>query len=57
MENKSQKSDLTDYNLLIAQGLWPAHYQILLIILLKKFIKLNVNMDMIIKNMLNIQSL
>ena len=57
MENKSQKSDLTDYNLLIAQDLWPAHYQILLIILLKKFIKLNVNMDMIIKNMLNIQSL
>ena len=40
----------TDYNLLIAQNLWQAHYQILLIILLKKFIELNVNMDMIIRN-------
>ena len=33
-----------DYNLLIAQDLWQAHYQIL-IILLKLFIKLNVNTD------------
>ena len=37
------------YNLLIVQDLWQAHYQILLIILLKKFIELNVNMDMMIK--------
>ena len=31
-----------DYNLLIAQDWWQAHYQILSIILLKEFIKLNV---------------
>ena len=38
------------YNsLLIAQDLWQAHYQILSIIFLKKFIELNVNMDMMIK--------
>ena len=41
---------LTDYNLLIAQELWQAHYQILLMILLNKFIELNVNTDTIIKN-------
>ena len=40
-----------DYCLLIAQYLWQACYQILLIILLKEFIGLNVNMNMIIKNM------
>ena len=33
---KSQKPYLTDCNLLIAQDLWQAHYQILLIILLKE---------------------
>ena len=48
-ENISQKLYLTDYNLLILQDL-AAHYQILLKILLREFIKLNVNMDMIIKN-------
>ena len=41
---------LTDYSLLIAQDLWQAHYQIWPIIFLKKFIKLNVNMDTVIKN-------
>ena len=41
---------LTYYNLLIAQDLWQANYQILSIILLKKFIELNVNMDMMISN-------
>ena len=46
---KSQKIDPTDYKLLIAQDLWQAHYQILSIILLKEFIKLNKNMDMITK--------
>ena len=50
MEKKSQKPCLRNYNLLIAQDLWPACYQILLIILLKEFIKLNVNTDMIMKN-------
>ena len=41
----------TDYNLMIAQDLWQAYYQFLLIILLKKFIKLNENTDMIIRNL------
>ena len=50
MEKKLQKSYLTDYDIFIAQNLWQAHYQILLMILLKEFIKLNVNTDMIIKN-------
>ena len=40
----------TDYNLLMAHNLWHTHYQILLIILLKEFIKLNLDQDTIIKN-------
>ena len=40
---------LTYYSLLIAQDLWRAHYQILLIIYLKDFIELNVNQKMMIK--------
>ena len=39
----NKKTYLRDYNLLIAQNLWQAHYQILLIILWKEFVKLNVN--------------
>ena len=50
MEKKSQKIYPTDYNLLIVQDLWQAHNQILLIIFLKEFIKLNVNKDTMIKN-------
>ena len=50
MEKELQKKYLTNYNFLIAQDLQQGHYQILLIIMLKKFIKLNGNMDMIIKN-------
>ena len=50
MEKISQKSYLTNYNLLIAQDLWQAHQQILMIILLNEFIKLNVNTAMITKN-------
>ena len=50
MEKKLQKPHPTDYNLLIAQDLWEAHYQMLLINLLKEFIKLNANMDMVMKN-------
>ena len=45
-EKKYQKLYLIDYNLLIAQDLRQANYQILLIILQKEFIELNVNMDM-----------
>ena len=49
MKNKSQDSCLTDHNLLIAQHFREAHHQTFLIILLKEFIKLNVNMDIAIK--------
>ena len=50
MENKLPKPYLTNYNLLAAQDLLQADYQILLIFLLKELIKLNANMGMIIKN-------
>ena len=50
MEKKLQKIYLTYYNLLIAQDLWQAHYQILSIIFLKEFIKLNVNRNTMMKN-------
>ena len=50
MEKKSQKPYLINYNLLIVQDLWLRQYHILLIIFPKEFIKLNVNIDMIIKN-------
>ena len=36
---------------MIAQDLWQTHYQIMLIILLTEFIKLDVHIDMTIKNM------
>ena len=47
---KSQKPYLTDHNLLLVQDLWKAHYQILLIILLKEFIKSNINTDKMVEN-------
>ena len=50
MEKKSQKPYLTNYNFLITRELSQYRYQLLLMILLKKFIKLNANMPMIIKN-------
>ena len=50
MENKLQKPYLRDYNFLKKQGLWQVHYQILQITLLKEFLKLNVNVNMVIKN-------
>ena len=50
MEKKLQKVYLTFYSLLIAQDSWQAHYQILSIIFLKEIIELNVNTDMMIKN-------
>ena len=40
MEQKLQRLYLTFYSSLIAQDLWQAHYQILLIIYLKDFIEL-----------------
>ena len=50
MEKKLQKIYPTYYNLLIAQDLWQVHYQILSIIFLKEFIKLNVNRNTMMKN-------
>ena len=50
MENKLQKIHLTYDKLLIVQGSLQAHYQILSIIFLNEFIELNVNTDMMIKN-------
>ena len=47
---KLQKLNPADYNLLITQYLWQAHYQMLLIIFLKKILKLNVNANTMIKN-------
>ena len=52
---KLQKPYPTDASLLIAQDLWQAHSWILLIILLKEFIKSNVNMDMIIKHVKSVE--
>ena len=49
MEKKLQTQYPADYNLLIAHDLWQAQYQILFMILLIEFIKLNVNTDTIIK--------
>ena len=51
MEKNCKKIYLTYYNLLIAQDLWQAHYQILSIISLKEFIELNVYSDITIKNL------
>ena len=48
-EKKSPTLYLTVYNVLIAQNLWQAHYQILLITSLKEFMKLNLYKDTMIK--------
>ena len=50
MEKKLQIKYPADYNLLIDQDSWQDHYQILSIILLNEFMKLNVNTDTIIKH-------
>ena len=50
MEKKLKKIYLTYYNLLRARDLWQVIYQILSIIFLKEFIELNVDMNMMIKN-------
>ena len=55
MEKKLQKIYLTYHNLLIVQDLWQAHYEILSIIFLKEFIELNVNTDIIIKNVKHLE--
>ena len=50
MEKKLQKTFLTYYNLLIAQDLWQAYYQTLSIIFLKELTELDLNLDMMMKN-------
>ena len=50
MEKNLQKIYPTYYNLLIAEGIWQAHYQISSIIFLKEFIELNVISGMMIRN-------
>ena len=49
IKKKLQKIYLTHYNLLTAQDLWQT-YQILLTTFQNEFIKLNVNMNTMIKN-------
>ena len=49
MEKKLQKIYLTYYNSLIVQDLWQARYQILSVIFLNEFIKLNVDTGTVIK--------
>ena len=51
MKKNLQKMYSKDFNLLTGYDLWQAHYQIFSIILLKEFIKLNVNTDTMIKNL------
>ena len=48
--NEITKNIYCNYNLFIPQDIWQAHYQILPIMFLKKFIELNVNTDIMIKN-------
>ena len=55
LEKKSQKIYLTFYSLLIEQDLWQAHYQSLFIIYLTNFIKLNVNQNMMIKDVKHVE--
>ena len=55
MEKKLTKPYPTGYNLLMAENLWEAHYQPFLITLLKEFIKLNANTNMIIKNLKHVE--
>ena len=50
-----KKIYFTHYNIIIAEDLWEAHYQILSIISLKEFIKLNVNSDTMIKNVKHVE--
>ena len=49
-ENKLQKHMLNLHITILAQDLWQAYYQILSIIFLKKFLELNINTDMMLKN-------
>ena len=48
--DKMKEVLFTYYNLLIAEELWQAHYQILPIIFLREFVELNVHSDTMLKN-------
>ena len=50
VEKELQKVYPPYYNLLTAQDLWQAHYHSLSTIFLKEFIELNVNRDIMIKD-------
>ena len=56
MAKKLQNVYLTYHNFLIVQGLRQGHNQILLIIDLKEFIKINLDMDTMIKNVKLVES-
>ena len=55
MEKRLQKQYSIDFSLLRGKGLWQANNQILLIILLKEFMKSNGNMDMKIENVKRVE--
>ena len=55
MEKKLQKMYLTYYNFVTTQDSWQAHYQILSIIFPKEFIELNLNKEMIIKDVKRVE--
>ena len=55
MGKKFQKIYLRHYNLVTVQNLWQSHCQVLSIIFLREFIKLNVKLDMIIKSVKNVK--
>ena len=55
MERKLSNSYPTDYILLIAQDFWQAHYQVFLITLLKEFIELNVNTEMVLNTLNHVE--
>ena len=55
MEKKLQKIYVTYYNLLMAQDLWQAHYQILSIIFLNEFIEIGVNFYPMMKNLKHLE--
>ena len=55
MKKKLQKIYFAYYISLIVQDLWQTHYQILSTIFLKGFIELNVNLDIMIKNVKHVE--
>ena len=54
MEKKLQKIYRTYYSLIV-QGFWQAHYQIFPRIFWKEFVEINVNINMMIKNVKHLE--